>query len=127
MYPWPIGDFDNAMDEALDIAMDYLERTGQAVKFTEVQRAAAMAIVAAWKAGVRRRIKLAHVAIKAVEPKAEPYLNPKLYQRRSLTSLGADNDGISRHPIYGFSGHRAALVEMVRVGCGRGDHGPSAQ
>jgi len=50
MYPWPIGDFDNAMDEALDIAMDYLERTGQAVKFTEVQRAAAMAIVAAWKA-----------------------------------------------------------------------------
>jgi hypothetical protein len=48
-----------------------------------VQRAAAMAIVAAWKAGVRHRIKLAHVAIKAVEPKAEPYLNPKLYQRRS--------------------------------------------
>ena len=83
MYPWPIGDFDNAMDEALDIAMDYLERTGQAVKFTEVQRAAAMAIVAAWKAGVRHRIKLAHVAIKAVEPRAEPYLNPKLYRRRS--------------------------------------------
>ena len=83
MYPWPIGDFDNAMDEALDIAMDYLARTGQAVKFTEVQRSAAMAIVAAWKAGVRRRIKLAHVAIKAVEPRAEPYLNPKLYRRRS--------------------------------------------
>ena len=57
MYPWPIGDFDNAMDEALDIAMDHLERTGQTVKFTEVQRAAAMAIVAAWKAGVRHRIK----------------------------------------------------------------------
>jgi len=95
MYPWPIGDFDNAMDEALDIAMDYLERTGQAVNFTEVQRAAAMAIVAAWKAGVRRRIKLAHVAIKA--------------------------------RICGCSRHRAALVEMVRVGCGRGDHGPSAQ
>ena len=44
-------DFDNAMDEAIDIAMDYLERTGQAVKFTEVQRVAAKAIVAAWKAG----------------------------------------------------------------------------
>jgi hypothetical protein len=71
------------MDEALDIAMDYLERTGQAVKFTEVQRAAAMAIVAAWKAGVQRRIELAHVAIKAVEPKAEPYLNPKPYRRGS--------------------------------------------
>ena len=74
MYPWPIGDFDDAMDEALDIAMDYLERTGQ-----------------------------------------------------ELTSLGADNDGISRHRVYGCSRHRAALVEMVRVGCGRGDHGPSAQ
>ena len=66
----PTGDFDNAMDVALDTAMNYLERTGQAGKFTEVQRAAAMAIVAAWKAGVRHRVKLAHVAIKAVEPKA---------------------------------------------------------
>jgi hypothetical protein len=72
MYPWPIGDFDNAMDEALDIAMDYLERTGQAVKFTEVQRAAAVAIVTAWNMGVRHRIKLAHVAIKAVEQKPAP-------------------------------------------------------
>jgi hypothetical protein len=44
-----------------------------------------------------------------------------------LTSLGADNDEISRHRIYGRSRHRAGLVEMVRVGCGRGDHGPSAQ
>jgi hypothetical protein len=51
--------------------------------FHEVQSTAAMAIVAAWKMGVRHRIKLAHVAIKAVERKAEPYLNPKLYQRRS--------------------------------------------
>jgi len=42
-----VGDFDYAMDEALDIAMDYLERTEQAVKFIEVQRVAAMAIVAA--------------------------------------------------------------------------------
>jgi hypothetical protein len=32
MYPWPIGDFDYAMDQALDIAMGYLDRTGQAVK-----------------------------------------------------------------------------------------------
>src|SRR5258706_11768216 len=43
MYPWPIGDFDNAMDVALDAAMNYLERTGQAQKFVEVQRVAAMA------------------------------------------------------------------------------------
>ena len=38
MYPWPIGDFDYAMDEALDTAMNYLERSGQAEKFVEVQR-----------------------------------------------------------------------------------------
>jgi hypothetical protein len=67
MYSWPIGDFDYAMDDALDIAMNYLERTGQAAKFFEVQHVAATAIVAAWKMGVRNRIKLAHVAIKAVE------------------------------------------------------------
>ena len=36
MYPWPTGDFDNAMDLALGAAMNYLERSGQAEKFTEV-------------------------------------------------------------------------------------------
>jgi hypothetical protein len=77
MYPWPIGDFDYKMDEALDIALDYLELTGQAVNFFEVQRTAAMAIVAAWKAGVRHRIKLAHVAIKAVEQKPAWQLREK--------------------------------------------------
>jgi hypothetical protein len=73
IYPWPIGDFDNAMDEALDIAMDYLERAEQAVKFIEVQRVAAMAIVAAWKMSVRHRVRLANIAIKAVERKTEPF------------------------------------------------------
>jgi hypothetical protein len=72
MYPWPIGDFDNAMDVALDTAMNYLERTGQAEKFVEVQRVAAIAIAAAWKMGVRHRIKLARVAIKTVEQKYIP-------------------------------------------------------
>ena len=71
MYPRPVADFDYAMDEALDIAMDYLERTEQAVKFIEVQRVAAMAIVAAWKMGVRHRVRLANIAIKAVERKTE--------------------------------------------------------
>jgi hypothetical protein len=73
MYPWPIGDFDNVMDEALDIAMDYLERTEQALKFIEVQHVAAMAMVAAWKMGVRHRVRLANIAIKAVERKTEPF------------------------------------------------------
>jgi hypothetical protein len=72
--PCPIDDFDYVMDQALDIAMDYLERTEQAVKFIEVQRVAATAIVTAWKMGVRHRLRLANIAIKAVERKAERFL-----------------------------------------------------
>ena len=53
MYPWPHGDFDNVMDNALDIAMDYLIRTDQAVNFREAQTLAANAIANAWRAGVR--------------------------------------------------------------------------
>ena len=67
MYPWPIGDFDNAMDVALDTAMNYLEHTGQATKFPEVRRVAATAIVAAWKTGEKNPVKLANLAIRAVE------------------------------------------------------------
>jgi hypothetical protein len=67
MYPWPIGEVDNAMDVALDIAMIYLDRTGQAVKFQEVQWTAAMAIATARKGGMRHPNRLAHIAIKAVE------------------------------------------------------------
>jgi hypothetical protein len=77
MYPWPIGDFDYVMDDALNIALDYLNRSGQAIRFQEVQSTAAAAIVAAWKAGVRHRIKLANIAINAVEEKAEPFLKHK--------------------------------------------------
>jgi len=44
MYPWPFGEFDSVMDDALNIAMDYLIRTGQAVKFQEAQEVAAQAI-----------------------------------------------------------------------------------
>jgi hypothetical protein len=71
MYPWPLGEFDNVMDVALEIALDYLDRTGSLVRFHEAQSIAAMAIVAAWKVGVRHRIKLAHIAIKAVESKKQ--------------------------------------------------------
>ena len=72
MYPWPTGDFDNAMDMALDTAMNYLQRTGQAENFAEVQRLAAMAILAAWKKGERNRVRLANLAIRAVERKGKP-------------------------------------------------------
>jgi hypothetical protein len=67
MYPWPFGDFDCVMDEALDIAMDYLIKTGQAEKFRETQATAANAIASAWRLGVRNRVRLSNLAIRAVE------------------------------------------------------------
>ena len=73
MYPWPTGDFDNAMDVALDAAMNYLGRSGQATEFTEVRRMAAMAILAAWKTGEKNRVMLANIAIRAVERPAKPF------------------------------------------------------
>jgi hypothetical protein len=69
MYPWPFGEFDNRMDDALNIAMDYLMRSGQAVKFKQTQTIAATAIASAWRAGERKRVKLTNYAIRAVEQK----------------------------------------------------------
>ena len=71
MYPWRFGEFDNVMDDALNIAMDYLIRTDQAVKFREAQTLAANAIADAWRAGVRSRMRLTNVAIRAVELKRD--------------------------------------------------------
>jgi hypothetical protein len=48
--------------------MDYLDRTGHAASFKEEQSTAARAIIVAWRSGgVQHRIKLANVAIWAVE------------------------------------------------------------
>jgi hypothetical protein len=67
MYPWPIGDTDPILNDALRIAMDYLSGTGQAENYTEVQRAAAKAILTAWRKGVTHRIRLSNAAIVAVQ------------------------------------------------------------
>ena len=67
MYPWPFGEFDYVMDEALNIAMDYLIKTGQAMNFRETQTTAANAIASAWRSGVRSRVRLSNSAIRAVE------------------------------------------------------------
>jgi hypothetical protein len=77
MYPWPV---DCVMDEALEIAMNYLSRTGRAVYFMAVQNAAAEAIMAAWQGGVMHKIKLANCAIRVVERSAaEPVQVPSIY------------------------------------------------
>ncbi|HEV7514519.1 MAG TPA: hypothetical protein VGO27_22690 [Candidatus Acidoferrum sp.] len=67
MYLWPV---DYVMDEALEIAMNYLSRTGQAVNFVAIQNVAAEAIIEAWKSGARHKIRLANCAIRVVESSA---------------------------------------------------------
>ena len=66
MYPWPFAEFDNVMDDALNIAMDYLD---QGVNFREAQTLAANTIAVAWRSGVRNRLRLTNLAIRAVEQK----------------------------------------------------------
>ena len=114
MYPWPVGDFDYAMDEALDTAMDYLERTEQAVKFSQVQRVAAMAIVAAWKMGVRHRVRLANIAIKAVDRK-----NGAVF-RRSKARLMMRHRDIEYSLVQGLGRHlwkwSATVADVVITG-----------
>ncbi|HTE92902.1 MAG TPA: hypothetical protein VK678_05280 [Bradyrhizobium sp.] len=50
MYPWPMGDFDYAMDVAFDTAMNYLERPGQAETFVAVLSNTCPAKGACWSA-----------------------------------------------------------------------------
>ncbi len=79
-YPWPMADADMRIQEALDIALDYLEFTKQAYPFSEVERIFANVILAAWKSGVRHRIRSANCAIVAVERKQLPPIQ-SLYPR----------------------------------------------
>jgi hypothetical protein len=71
-YPWPLAEADLVLEEALDIALDYLERTGQAFPFSETQRKCAHIILEKWRAGVRHRVKLANYAIVAIEQGPTP-------------------------------------------------------
>jgi hypothetical protein len=80
-YPWPIEHTDVKLQEALDIALDYLEFTGQANPFTEVERACAYVILSAWKGGVQHRIRLANYAIVAIEEKKRPVSLQSYYPR----------------------------------------------
>jgi hypothetical protein len=71
MYPWPLGECHHTLNEALEIAMDYLQLTRQAYPYSETQVWAADAILAAWRSGVRHKIRLANYAIGAVESKKQ--------------------------------------------------------
>ena len=71
MYPWPLPECHHTLNEALEIAMDYLQLTRQAYPYSETQVWAADAILAAWRSGVRHKIRLANYAIGVVESKKQ--------------------------------------------------------
>jgi hypothetical protein len=84
LYPWPIACYP-MLDEALQIAMNYLELTGQAGEYTKVQSQAAREIIARWRAGERRKLRLANYAIVAIENKVThiPLRENPFYPRAS--------------------------------------------
>jgi hypothetical protein len=67
LYPWPLYVDPVTLSEALEIAMRYLTSTGQAVHCAEVRHDVAHAMLVAWRAGVRHKIRLANRGIAAVE------------------------------------------------------------
>jgi hypothetical protein len=66
-YPWPVEDYDVALSEALDIAMSYLEQTGQAEEYRDVERLVVTVILATARRGVKHKLPLANAAIAAIE------------------------------------------------------------
>jgi hypothetical protein len=66
-YPWPLPHPHPMLDEALDIALDYLEATGQAKAGDDTQHLAAGSILADWLKGTMHRIRLANAGIVAVQ------------------------------------------------------------
>jgi hypothetical protein len=57
----PFGAFGSVMDDALNIAMDYVMRTGQAVKFQEAQEV--VAHDCAWRSESTNRLGLSNLAM----------------------------------------------------------------
>jgi hypothetical protein len=66
-YHWPIPNPDPVLDEAVDIALDYLEATGQAKIGDDTQYLVASAVLSSWIASARHRIRLANEGIVAVQ------------------------------------------------------------
>lgn len=69
--PCPNG-IDPVLQEAFDIALDYLEFTGQAFPLMATQEECGRVIVDEWVRGKKHRIWLANKAIEAIERKQRP-------------------------------------------------------
>jgi hypothetical protein len=73
VYPWPFHFSDPVLSVALDIAMDYLEYTGQAEDYRNVETLTVTAILEEYRLGTRHRIALANKAIVVVEKRQKIY------------------------------------------------------
>jgi hypothetical protein len=65
----PFNPPESVVQEAFDIAMNYLQLTGHAEPLHEVQRQCAQVIVEEWRRGKQHPVWLANKAITAVEDK----------------------------------------------------------
>jgi len=75
-YHWPLPYPDPLLDEAADIALDYLEATGQAKIGDDTQYLVVSAVLTAWLGGARHKIRLANEGIVAVQ-RAQAFLGKK--------------------------------------------------
>jgi hypothetical protein len=66
-YDWPLPHPDPVLEEALNIALGYLEATGQAKAGDDTQHLVAGSIIAVWLEGAQHKIRLANVGIVAVQ------------------------------------------------------------
>jgi hypothetical protein len=74
--PWPFERPDPVLQRALNIALDYLEATGQASPLSVTEIACARVILDEWLTGKRRHpVWLSNKAIVAIETK-QPMLEP---------------------------------------------------
>jgi hypothetical protein len=66
-YRWPLPHPDPVLDEALVIALNYLEAMGQAKAEDDTRRVVAGYVLAAWLQGTRHKLRLANVGIVAAQ------------------------------------------------------------
>lgn len=70
---WPYSDDDPRLDQALRIAIDYLEGKGFGGNHPTVRKYLAMMIVKEWEKGARHPLRLSNAAISAVEELIESH------------------------------------------------------
>jgi hypothetical protein len=66
-YHWPLPHPDPVLNEALDIALDYLEATGQVKVEDDTKHTVAGAVLQSWLDGTRHKIRLANEGIVAAQ------------------------------------------------------------